>query len=96
MESLFATQLLSSLSEAALSAKEGARSADALKQLLCIMVKSALEAKSEMADAHKQSVDMVVQSTNNQLDLVSSAIQSVFASTMSLGQEIVRKSYNLP
>ncbi|CAK7270107.1 hypothetical protein SEPCBS57363_003936 [Sporothrix epigloea] len=52
------------------------------------MVKSALEAKSEMADAHKQSVGMVVQSTNSQLDLVSSAIQSAIASTASLGQEI--------
>ncbi|CAK7211931.1 hypothetical protein SBRCBS47491_001291 [Sporothrix bragantina] len=87
-ESLLASHILSSLGEATASAEEGARSAEALKQLLAIMVKSALEANSEMAYAHEQSMELVVQRTDSELDMLATTMQSAFVSAMSLQREI--------
>ncbi|CAK7270251.1 hypothetical protein SEPCBS119000_003992 [Sporothrix epigloea] len=52
------------------------------------MVRSALEANSEMAVAHEQSMEMVVRSTDSQLGHLSSALQSAIASTVALEQKI--------
>ena len=89
MEALLATQLLSSLNDVAASAEESARSADALKQLLTIMVKSTLKANSAMAHVHEQSVARVVQETSSELDLLSVAVQNALALAISMQNEIV-------
>ncbi|CAK7214280.1 hypothetical protein SCUCBS95973_002087 [Sporothrix curviconia] len=88
VESILANQLHSSLDEATASSKENAQSAEALKQLLAIMLKSALEANSEMAYVHEQSMERVVQGTSFELDQMSTAMQGAFASAISLQREI--------
>lgn len=89
IKSLLQNGLASSVRETAMSAEEGAQSAQALQQLLGILVRTVLESNSELAFAHEQSIERVSQRTGSEMDVINAAMQGAFASALSLQREIV-------
>lgn len=89
MESLLNDGLVSSVHETAMSAEEGAQSAQALQQLLSILVRTVLESNSELAFAYEQSVELVRQRTSSEMDAVNTAMQGAFESALSLQRDLV-------
>ncbi|CAK7198575.1 hypothetical protein SEUCBS139899_001238 [Sporothrix eucalyptigena] len=85
---LLETQLKPSVSETMKATMEGFRSAETLQQLLAVMAMSAMESNSEIAFAHEQSLELIKQRTNSELDQVSAVVQRVFSSAVSLQKKI--------
>jgi len=89
VQDFLAKELKATLRQSTTSAQAGLENASNLQQLITVLLKTVMDANSQVAFAHEQSLERVGTKTNNEIAVFMATIAAAVASSASLQGEIV-------